>query len=167
MRKNGRIILKSKNVQSGAKMATSSVQASNVRRRIESYPASNFKLDLLVSVLTFYFLCGLFLDGWAHNHGRVDNTFLTPWHAVLYSGFGLVGAVFVGTQFMNVLKGHIWTRALPKGYGIGLLGIVLFGFGGGFDFVWHSIFGFEANIQALLSPAHLLLATGALLFATA
>jgi hypothetical protein len=146
-------------------MATST-QLGTVRHRIESYPASNLKLDLLVSVLIFYFLCGLFLDGWAHNHGRVDNTFLTPWHAVLYSAFGLVGLTFVITQFMNVLKGHTWTRALPKGYGLGLIGVMIFAVGGGFDFWWHSTFGFEADVEALLSPAHMLLLSGALLFAT-
>ena len=33
---------------------------------------------------------GVFLDGWAHAHGKVDRTFLTcftPWHAALYSGY--------------------------------------------------------------------------------
>jgi hypothetical protein len=146
-------------------MATST-QVGTVQRRIESYPASSLKFDLVFALLIAYFLCGLFLDGWAHNHGEVDNTFLTPWHAVLYSGFGFVGMTLVGTQFMNVLKGHVWSRALPKGYGLGLLGIMIFGAGGGFDFFWHSVFGFEADVEALLSPAHLLLATGALLFAT-
>ncbi len=29
---------------------------------------------------------GVYLDGWAHHHGKVDDTFLTAWHAVLYSG---------------------------------------------------------------------------------
>ena len=27
---------------------------------------------------------GLYIDGWAHNHGFVDDSFFTPWHAVLY-----------------------------------------------------------------------------------
>jgi hypothetical protein len=111
-----------------------------------------------------WFIGGLFLDGWAHNNGRVDNTFFTPWHAVLYSGYAAVGALMVITQFRNVTKGYAWTRALPRGYLLSLLGVILFGFGGGFDFWWHSTFGFEANVEALLSPAHLLLATGAMLF---
>jgi hypothetical protein len=34
-----------------------------------------------------WFVAGLYLDGWAHNHGKVDNTFFTPWHAVFYSGY--------------------------------------------------------------------------------
>jgi hypothetical protein len=147
----------------------SSTQASQsgIRRRIDTYPSANLKFDLFFAALSVYFLCGLFLDGWAHNHGKVDDTFVTPWHAVLYSGFGFIGLLLVGTQFVNVLRGHVWTRALPRGYGLGLLGVLLFGAGGGFDFAWHSIFGFEANIEALLSPAHLLLATGAMLFVTA
>ncbi|MFN8371765.1 MAG: hypothetical protein U0694_02665 [Anaerolineae bacterium] len=139
----------------------SSTQVSGIQRRIAGYPAASYRFDLLVAVLCVFFLCGLFLDGWAHNSGRVDNSFFTPWHAVLYSSYGLVGLTLVGTQFANTLKGHAWTRALPRGYGLGLVGVLLFGFGGGFDFVWHDLFGFEADIQALLSPAHLLLATGA------
>ncbi len=147
-------------------MATST-QVGGVRRRIESYPADSLKFDLFVAVLGFYVLCGLFLDGWAHNHGEVDNTFFTSWHAVLYSGFGFVALTLATTQFINVLKGHTWVRAMPRGYGLALLGVLIFGAGGGFDMLWHSLFGFEADIQALLSPAHLVLATGALLFLSA
>jgi len=35
--------------------------------------------------------------------------------------------------------------------------------GGGFDLVWHSLFGFEANFSTLLSPSHLVLATAGFL----
>ena len=46
---------------------------------------------------------------------------------------------------------------LPDGYGVSLLGTVLFGIGGGLDLVWHAIFGFEVSVAALFSPTHLLL----------
>jgi hypothetical protein len=94
------------------------------------------------------------------------DSFFTPWHAVLYSGFLAVGAAIGGMQLRNMLRGHRLTRALPRGYWPSLLGVAMFALGGGFDLVWHSIFGFEANIDALLSPAHLWLATGALLALT-
>lgn len=131
-----------------------------------SRPADSLRFDLASALLAVWFMAGMFLDGWAHNNGRVDNTFFTPWHAVLYSGYAAVGALTVGAHLRNVLKGYGWTRALPRGYMPSLAGVVLFGFGGLFDFFWHSTFGFEANIEALLSPAHLLLAAGALLFIT-
>jgi hypothetical protein len=46
---------------------------------------------------------------------------------------------------------------------LSLLGFMIFALGGGVDFAWHTLFGFEADEEALLSPAHLLLATGAIL----
>ena len=43
--------------------------------------------DWAATALAGLFAGGLFLDGWAHTHGRVDATFFTPWHGVLYSAF--------------------------------------------------------------------------------
>ncbi|MBZ0281897.1 MAG: hypothetical protein K8L97_14245 [Anaerolineae bacterium] len=138
-----------------------------VRTRMTGRPLGSLRFDLAAALLTAWFIGGLFLDGWAHNNGMVDNTFFTPWHLVLYSGYAAVGALITVTHFRNVWRGYGWTQALPQGYGLGLLGVALFGIGGGFDFWWHETFGFEANTEALLSPAHLLLATGAMLFITA
>ncbi len=130
-------------------------------------PADHLRFDYLYALLSGFFIFGLFLDGWAHNNGRVDTTFFTPWHAFLYGSYVLIGLLLVVTQFRNVSRGHRFDRALPRGYGIALAGVLLFGFAGGSDFVWHELFGFEANIDILLSPAHLFLATGAFLFLTA
>lgn len=127
-------------------------------------PAGGMRFDMAAVLCCAWFIGGLFLDGWAHNNGRVDDSFFTPWHAVLYSGFASVGLLLAGAQMRNVFRGYAWLRALPLGYLPSLFGVVLFGFGGGFDFWWHETFGFEANMEALLSPAHLLLATGSLLF---
>lgn len=132
-------------------------------RRIEGYPRGSIRFDLIASLLSLWFIVGLFVDGWAHNHGFTDNTFFTPWHALLYSGIGASGIYLGLTQYRNVSKGYGWARALPLGYLPSLLGVVLFFVAGGFDFVWHEMFGFEANIETLLSPAHLLLALSGLL----
>lgn len=128
-----------------------------------TYPEGGTRFDLTVALLSLWFLVGLFVDGYAHNHGAVDDTFFTPYHALLYSGI-LAAGVFLGVQhYRNVGKGYAFTRALPYGYALSLVGVALFFVGGGFDFVWHSLFGFEANISTLLSPAHLLLATSGFL----
>jgi hypothetical protein len=132
-------------------------------RRIEGYPQGSLRFDLIASLLGLWFIVGLFVDGWAHNHGFTDNTFFTPWHGLLYSGIGASGLYLGITQYRNVSKGYAWTRALPLGYLPSLLGVVLFFIAGGFDFLWHEVFGFEANIEILLSPAHLLLALSGLL----
>jgi hypothetical protein len=133
----------------------------------EATRASTPAFDWTMTILGAVFVGGLFLDGWAHTHGRVDDTFFTPWHAALYSGF-LANALFLGGSLVGgVRRGHRWRAALPDGYGLALLGVALWFAGGPFDFAWHAVFGFEANVEALMSPAHAVLAVGASLIVSA
>jgi len=118
------------------------------------------RFDWIMSLLSAAFVGGLFLDGWAHTHGRVDDTFFTPWHAVLYGGWGACLLMLLGTLLRNVARGRSWRVALPTGYGLSLAGALLWFVAGPTDLLWHSLFGFEAGVEALLSPAHLLLALG-------
>ncbi len=148
------------------RLSQSKPETPDTTSRRKTYPTSTIGFDLLATSLTIWFLFGLFLDGWAHNHGKVDSTFFTPWHAVLYSSILAVAAHLSFTQYRNMVRGYAWRFSLPRGYNLSLIGVVIFMLGGGFDFVWHSLFGFEATIDALLSPAHLWLATGAFLFLT-
>jgi Tol biopolymer transport system component len=100
---------------------------------------------------------GIYLDGWAHNHGKVDESFFTPWHAVLYSGYLVSAAVVLGA-----LTSRIDRRVgLPSGYWVSLVGVAVFALGGMGDMLWHIAFGIEADVAALLSPTHLVLALGA------
>jgi len=122
--------------------------------------AGSIGFDWVMSVLCGVFLGGLFLDGWAHTHGRVDNTFFTPWHAVLYSGYLLVALFLIATTGWNRRRGYSWLRALPPGYDWSLVGVLLWVPGGLADLLWHELFGFEASVDALLSPPHLVLALG-------
>ncbi len=119
--------------------------------------------DWTMTILSAVFVGGLFLDGWAHTHGRVDETFFTPWHAALYSGFLAAAAFLWGGLVWGVRRGHRWAAALPDGYGLSLLGVALWFAGGPFDFAWHAVFGFEVSVEALMSPAHAVLAVGAAL----
>ena len=131
------------------------------------YPAGSLRFDWAVISASLWFLAGQFLDGWAHNNLASSlETFFTPWHGVLYAGFFAVAGVLVFNQVRNMQRGYSWTRALPNGYWLSLLGVMLFSVGGVGDMIWHSLFGVEANMEALLSPTHLLLATGAMLFYT-
>jgi hypothetical protein len=133
----------------------------------QEYPADRLRFDRVMVALSYWFLVGMYLDGWAHHHGQTDSSFFTPWHAVLYTGALAVGIALGLKQGLNMLKGHAWDRALPSGYFAALWGIVIFFVGGVFDFAWHTLFGIEENMQALLSPSHLLLASGAFLFISA
>jgi len=122
--------------------------------------ASTPGFDWTVAILGVAWLGGVFLDGWAHTHGRVDDTFFTPWHAVLYSGYAVLAAVLVARAAWAIIMGVPWRASMPAGYGLGLAGVALWVFGGPFDLVWHSVFGFEADVEALMSPAHAVLAIG-------
>ena len=120
--------------------------------------------DWTVILLSLWFLAGVFLDGWAHNHIPELESFFTPWHAVFYSGFLAVAGFLTATLVRNHAKGYPWRQAMPPGYELSLLGVLIFMAGGVGDMIWHEIFGIEANIEALLSPSHLSLALGASLF---
>jgi hypothetical protein len=122
--------------------------------------SSGALFDWTITVLAGVFLGGIFLDGWAHTHGRVDDTFFTPWHAALYSGYLATALVLVGRAAWAHARGVAWRQAIPAGYGLSLVGAGCWLVGGPFDLAWHSAFGFEAGVEALLSPAHALLAIG-------
>lgn len=109
------------------------------------------------------FLGGLFVDGWAHQHGRTDNTFFTPWHAIFYAGFLLVAGVLLAVMTSNRRRGYSWRDAIPPGYTLSLVGAGVFAVGGVGDMIWHTLFGVEVSTEALLSPTHLLLALGIVL----
>ena len=129
--------------------------------------SENSRLDMRVAVCGFLFTAGLFLDGWAHFHGRVDESFFTPWHAVLYSSFAVTAAVVLVPTVQRYLKERDWRTAVPPHYGFALLGIVVFTVGGLGDMVWHTLFGIEEDLEALISPTHLLLGVGGTLVGSA
>ena len=149
-------------------MATADVQstASSPAQttRKQGFPLAGLRFDLIATALAAWVIIGVYVDVNAHNHGQVDNTFFTPWHFLLYSGVAANGLMLVLVQYRNVGQGYTWARSLPKGYFLSLIGVLIFAIGGGFDFVWHELFGFEADLEALLSPSHLLLALGGTLF---
>lgn len=109
-------------------------------------------------IFSTWIIAGLFLDGWSHQV-RKPETFFTPWHGLMYSGF-----------FAAVVFGA-WSdsRARARGEtGSGMdrlvnIGGALFVAGAIGDGIWHTLLGIEVNTEALLSPTHLTLATGGLL----
>ena len=113
------------------------LHSTSSRRGIAALPADSIRLDWAIAIFSCVNVFGLFIDGWAHNHGRVDNTFFTPWHALLYSAILAAGLLLVVTHFRNVNRGYRWSRALPKGYTLSLVGFLIFVLGGVGDLVWH------------------------------
>src|SRR5262249_32870621 len=72
--------------------------------------------DLLTATFSAWLVAGVCLDAWAHNTRPSLETFFTPWHAVLYSGF-LATAGWVTWIVWPALRGAgSWATALPPGY---------------------------------------------------
>ena len=125
------------------------------------------RLDIAVTALSALMVLGVALDARAHAVGNIsfaEEGFFTPEHVFFYSAFLGIAATLGLATVGRRRAGANWVDAVPTGYGVGVLGVVLFGFGGFGDFLWHSTFGFEQGVEALTSPTHLLLATGGVLF---
>jgi Tol biopolymer transport system component len=126
---------------------------------------SSVGFDWLMGVLSTLLMCGVLIDGWAHSHGEVDQSFLTPWHALLYGSVAVNGLVLLVAGIRGLRQGYSFRNALPTGYWTAALGVVLFLIAGGFDGVWHQLFGIERGIVLLISVPHVILATaGAMVF---
>lgn len=129
-------------------------------------PRSRWGDDLVTVAAGTWLIVGLFVDGWAHNNLSQLETFFTPWHALLYSGFAACAGWLGWQAIRHQERGYRLGRALPVGYGLGVLGVAVFGLGGVSDGVWHTLLGIEVSIDALLSPPHLVMFSGALLLLT-
>jgi hypothetical protein len=128
-------------------------------------PASSRGFDWIIALLSTLMIGGIHLDAWAH-HAFAVETFFTPWHGILYSGFLATAATLVGTFVYHVRQGYPWQQAMPRGYRLSLYGVVFFFVGGVGDMLWHIAFGVENNLEALISPTHLLLGVGGALIVT-
>jgi hypothetical protein len=120
--------------------------------------------DLVTVLLGVWVILGLSLDGYAHQN-LVDletEDFFTPWHGVLYAGL-LATAAWIGRLLTaRATPGTAWYRWAPPGYHLAVPGLVAVFAGGVADLIWHTRFGIETSIDALLSPPHLVLVGGGL-----
>ncbi len=105
--------------------------------------------EIAVVIFASWMVFGLYLDGWAHRAQKPE-TFFSPWHAVLYSGF-VAALLYFATIGRNspIPRDRIVSR-----------GFFLFVAGAIGDGIWHEVFGIEVNLETLLSPTHLALMIG-------
>jgi hypothetical protein len=129
-------------------------------------PRMRWPGDLVTVLLATWLIAGLFIDGWAHNTRPRLETFFTPWHAAFYSGFAATAAWMCWSVWTRRRLAGSWLESVPAGYGLGLAGLAIFLVSGAGDMSWHIAFGIERDIDALLSPTHLGLFTGAFLIVT-
>src|SRR3954453_24176867 len=116
--------------------------------------------EAATAVFATWMIIWLFLDGWSHGVNKPES-FFTPWHALLYSGFVAGVAWFSWDGWRQSSTGSV-AVAGDRGLSVGL---ALFVVGAVGDGIWHPVFGIEVNLEALLSPTHLLLFTGGFLMA--
>lgn len=129
------------------------------------------RFDMTMLALAFWCFIGMCIDGWAHTHGEVDDSFFTKWHGIWYSGFTAY-ACYVVFALWQLHDGPIpkspaaikeFLDGMPGGYKVGVMGMVVFSVSGFGDMLWHSFFGIEGGTDILLSPTHLGLAAGLIL----
>lgn len=134
---------------------------------IATVSRSTRREDLVTLLLALWTLVGLLVDAFYHSTGPGLESFWTPWHALFYSGFTATAA-WLGWMALKRNDGTgNWLDWAPAGYRTALIGVVLFSIGGVGDAVWHTIFGVETSIDALLSPTHLFLFAGLLMILSA
>lgn len=124
--------------------------------------------DVVTVVLAALLIGGALSDAWAHANLPAElETFFTPWHALLYGGFLLTAVWTFWLPYRRRRDSPRWWRdGWPAGYGLGGLGAVGFLGAGVLDMIWHSIFGVEVSLDAVLSPSHLLLVAAGTLLVT-
>lgn len=146
-----------------AQTSMATPQGGPARARAGGRATGRLGFDMTVALLSCWLVGGACLDGWAHRHIASLESFFTLWHAVLYSGFAATALYLLYNWYKGYAPGASWRGVLPAGYDLSLVGVAVFAVAGVGDMIWHLLFGIEANVDALLSPTHLALASGAVL----
>lgn len=106
-------------------------------------------------VLAVIWSVGTFWDSRYHVHSGFEiESFFTVNHAMSYGG--VTGVVLVVAAYLAEGRrlGERRRRWLPAGFPLVLGGALVYLAAGGLDALWHEAFGFEADLEALLSPTH-------------
>lgn len=126
-----------------------------------SRPGLSYGENVAAVGFGLWMVIGLFIDGWAHDNNKPE-TFFTPWHGILYSGFAAAAASAVWAVYRRRDASRPWSEAIPGGHAVTLAALGVFGAGAVGDLLWHEVLGIEVGVEALLSPTHLTLLAGGL-----
>jgi hypothetical protein len=122
-------------------------------------PTRSRREEAAIAVFGTWMICGLFLDGWAHEADRPE-TFFSPWHGILYSGFVAAVVWFAWDGWRHPRDKDAASGPADRVVTIGLIVFIVGAIGDG---LWHEIFGIEVDLEALVSPSHLALFIGGFL----
>ena len=95
------------------------------------------------------------------------DTFWSPPHILMYLGLTSLG-VWIAIVLLRHQKDPtvLDMSLIPRGYGLAVVALPLAAIAGPADFIWHSAYGFENQIDSTYSPPHQgLFIAGALLAA--
>src|SRR5919108_1454852 len=78
---------------------------------LPGYADVSLRFEWLVVLSSLWLFTGLYLDGWAHNNipEQIDS-FFTPWHMVLYSGYAVSAAILGVMYILNLRRGYGWLQ---------------------------------------------------------
>jgi hypothetical protein len=150
--------------RSGAMARAATADLGRAGQGEQARPRTSWIDDMILALACGWMITGMLLDAWAHIHQRVES-FFTPWHAVLYSGF----VVVMAWMAWIVVRARLVRRvgeAVPVGYGLGLAGVGILLASAVGDGIWHTLFGVEVGIEGQFSPTHIGLFLGSLLIFT-
>jgi hypothetical protein len=123
-------------------------------------PVSTLAFDWIYSVLLLFMSAGIYMDGWSHIEFGPDQSVFSEYHLLFYTSLTLIGLWLVGNSYRYIRQGYKGLNAIPVGYTLSFLGVLIFGVGGVLDLMGHSLFGFETGMETLLSPTHIILFVG-------
>ena len=107
--------------------------------KLSPTPITNQTHRRLLIFSMIWFFSGAWIDSHTYLIDDIE-TFFTPWHGVLYSGYAF--SVLVAMFIKNTMKDYK--------FDVGVLGAVIFGIGGASDAIWHTLLGIETGVEPLL-----------------
>lgn len=136
---------------------TALFEINNTQTTKTKRPVSTLAFDWLYVMLSLLLTVGILMDVWSHIEFGPDQSIFNEYHLLFYGSMTAIMVLLGGLTLNNLRNGYPLAIALPQGYGLGFLAVLLFGISGVIDLSSHAIFGFESDIEALTSPTHLLL----------
>ncbi|HEX2621343.1 MAG TPA: hypothetical protein VHL11_14390 [Phototrophicaceae bacterium] len=117
-------------------------------------------LSLVVACVSYL---GMRIDSYGHFQVGAYESVFSGWHALLYAGIICSLLLYGGSRFLNSFSGI--RPLIPAGYEISMIGVIVLALSLPGDVIWHTLFGFELNTEAVVSPPHWGLIIGLTLFA--
>ena len=123
-------------------------------------PVSTLAFDWVYTTLLVLLSAGIYMDGWSHIEYGPDQSVFSEYHLLFYTSLATIGLWMISNTYRYLGQGYTGLNAIPAGYLVSFLGVFVFGVGGVLDLTGHTLFGFEADMEALLSPTHMMLFIG-------